>query len=307
MTKQDKTTDTSDNDRERNDPDIVDDRAGQTDPADSDLTDGDLTDGDPTDTADDAADAPAGDVDAEEAPRPRTKAARVRSDRRASTSADADKAVGEKAGAVDTPSSAAGRGRQISLTVTTGGLLKTLGVLVVVAALVGVALLGWGYHRQSEELAAFDASKSASEQFVTKLVGAMTKDGVADMKNELGPLSTGDFRKHLEQQQSDTAQAVTQLNLQDAESAVKSVSVERFDADSARTSVLVEVSGKSALAPEGGKSLMLLWLDLSNQDGQWLVSQVSGAQAGIGPEQGGQTGGQPTAPAPAAPAPAPAG
>lgn len=294
MTKQDNTNDDSDTTAEGREPDIADETG----------TDGRAS---APDTAEGVESAPGADAPA---PRPRTKAARTKADRRASSPAD------DPADDTDTPAparaSTAARGKQISLTFTTAGLVKTLGALVVVAAVVGVALLGWGYHQQGQKLSAFDDSKVASEQFVTKLVGTMTKDGVGDMKELLGPLSTGEFRKHLEQQQSDTAAAVTQLNLQDAESTVKSVSVESFDTTTARTSVLMEVSGKSALAPDGGKSLMLLWLDLRKEDGQWLVSQLSGAQAGIGPEQGGQNPGQapaqPTAPAapanPAAPAPA---
>ncbi|MAU81119.1 hypothetical protein ACIGKQ_00620 [Gordonia sp. NPDC062954] len=249
-------------------------------------------------------------------PRPRTKSARNRAAGTGLSAADsgaADRGTADS-GTADTGGPSAdsrdssdavpgptSQPRQISLTFTTAGLAKVLAVVVVIAAVMGVALLGWGYYQERQRLDAFDGSKAASEEFVTKLVSTMTKDGVGNMKELLGPLSTGEFRQHLEQQQSDTAQAVEQLNLQDAQSAVKSVSVETFDTDSARTAVLMEVSGKSAIAPEGGKSLMLLWLDLRHEDGRWLVSELSGAQAGIGEEQGGANGAQP---APAAPAPA---
>lgn len=242
--------------------------------------------------------------------RPRTKSARNRAAGTGSSAADSG--AGDS-GAADTgadgrDSTDAAPGPtsqpwQISLTFTTAGLAKVLAVVIVIAVVVGVALLGWGYYQERQRLDAFDGSKAASEEFVTKLVSTMTKDGVGSMKELLGPLSTGDFKQHLEQQQSDTAQAVEQLNLQDAQSAVKSVSVEAFDTDSARTAVLMEVSGKSAIAPEGGKSLMLLWLDLRHEDGRWLVSELSGAQAGIGEEQGGASGAQPAP----SPAPAPAG
>ncbi|MXP21159.1 hypothetical protein GIY30_07300 [Gordonia sp. HNM0687] len=248
-------------------------------------------------------------------PRPRTKAARNRSAGSGSSdparreSPETDTAPGAAvSGAAVSGSSGqkSSQPRQISLTFTTAGLTKVLAAVVAIAAVVGVALLGWGYYQERQRLDAFDASKAASEEFVTKLVGTMTKDGVGSMKELLGPLSTGEFREHLEQQQSDTAEAVEQLNLQDAQSTVKSVSVETFDTDSARTAVLMEVSGKSAIAPEGGKSLMLLWLDLREEDGRWLVSELSGAQAGIGEEQGGANG-TPQEPAAPAPSPAPGG
>ncbi|MDY6811124.1 MAG: hypothetical protein SW127_19275 [Actinomycetota bacterium] len=281
----------------------------------------------PTDDSENATEATSADADTDTGdagvpatpPRPRTKAARNRSAGSASSdSADGDKPDGDKPDGDnpdgDTPDTTASRSsgrassqpRQISLTISTAGLAKMIAAVLVVAVVVGVALLGWGYYQQRQRLDAFDASKAASEEFVTKLVGTMTKDGVGSMKELLGPLSTGQFREHLEQQQSDTAEAVDQLNLQDAQSAVKSVSVETFDADSARTAVLMEVSGKSAIAPEGGKSLMLLWLDLREEDGRWLVSELSGAQAGIGEEQGGANAPQPSPQAPA-PSPAPAG
>lgn len=283
----------------------------------------------PTDDSENATEATSADADTDTdtgdagvpatPPRPRTKAARNRSAGSASSdSADGDKPDGDKPDGDnpdgDTPDTTASRSsgrassqpRQISLTISTAGLAKMIAAVMVVAVVVGVALLGWGYYQQRQRLDAFDASKAASEEFVTKLVGTMTKDGVGSMKELLGPLSTGQFREHLEQQQSDTAEAVDQLNLQDAQSAVKSVSVETFDADSARTAVLMEVSGKSAIAPEGGKSLMLLWLDLREEDGRWLVSELSGAQAGIGEEQGGANAPQPSPQAPA-PSPAPAG
>ncbi|MEE4023140.1 hypothetical protein V1Y59_08635 [Gordonia sp. PKS22-38] len=242
---------------------------------------------------------------AEATPRPRTKAARKSggSSARPSTDRERDETTAQTDEPGKIPSS---EPRQFSLTFTSAGLAKVAAAIIAIVAVVGVALLGWGYYQERQRLDAFDGSKAASEEFVTKLVSTMTKDGVGSMKELLGPLSTGEFRQHLEQQQSDTAEAVEQLNLQDAESAVKSVSVETFDTDTARTAVLMEVSGTSTLAPDGGQSLMLMWLDLRKEDGQWLVSELSGAQAGIGPEQGG--GATPPAPEPQpAPAPAPAG
>ncbi|NED59802.1 hypothetical protein G3I15_02555, partial [Streptomyces sp. SID10244] len=71
-----------------------------------------------------------------------------------------------------------------------------------IAVVVGVVLLGWGYYHQRQELAAFDDSKAASEEFSVKLVSTMNTDNIGNMKELLGPLSTGEFRQHLEQQQS---------------------------------------------------------------------------------------------------------
>ena len=62
---------------------------------------------------------------------------------------------------------------------------------------------------------------------------------------------------------------------------------------------------------------MLVWLDLVKEDGSWKVSKLSGAQAGLGQQQGtngpaadtqgGSQSPAPATPSPAAPAPAPGG
>ncbi|MFW0787121.1 hypothetical protein AAFP35_21700 [Gordonia sp. CPCC 206044] len=242
---------------------------------------------------------------AREARKPQTKSARTSAARRArqTTSGTADGAAQESAGADDEPAAGTSRGREISLTFTTGGLAKVLAAVLAIAVVVGVVVLGWGYYDQRARLAAFDDSKAASQEFSIKLVSTMNTDNVGSMKELLGPLSTGEFRKHLEQEQSDGQKAVKELDVK-ATPTVKSVSVENFDSETAKTSVLMEVTGTSTLAPKGGKELMLIWLNLRNVDGKWLVEKLDGAQAGIGEPQGQQ--GQQNQSAPA-PAPAPAG
>ncbi|MGC4959887.1 hypothetical protein [Gordonia sp. DT101] len=273
------------------------------------------TDPTPRDDADLDADgkvADSADEPAPKVPRPQTKSART-AGRRSGTAASVTTASVTTAAdaAADPERPKSSGGREISLTFTTRGLVKVLATVVVIAVVVGVVLLGWGYYHQRQELAAFDDSKAASEEFSVKLVSTMNTDNIGNMKELLGPLSTGEFRQHLEQQQSDGTKAVKDLNVK-ATPTVKSVSVTSFDTDSAKTSVLMEVSGTSTLAPSGGKELMLIWLDLHKEDGKWLVAKLDGAQAGIGAPQGEQNqSGQPAAPAtpqaPAPQAPAPAG
>lgn len=254
---------------------------------------------------------------------PRTKSARAAA-RRSSAAADgtpqetaAQKTEGGAAGDAAEPEKKERKGsRQVSVTISTAGILKVLAGIVVVALIVGVGLLGWGYYRDQQKLAAFDDAKSASSVFTVKLVSTMNSDAVGDMKTLLGPLSTGEFRQNLEREQTDGSKALRDLNVK-ATPTVKSVSVESFDADRASTAVLVEVSGTSTIAPSGGKELMLVWLNLVKEDGSWKVSKLSGAQAGLGQQQGAsgpaadtQGGSQspaPAAPSPAAPAPAPGG
>lgn len=268
------------------------------------------------------ADAAASD-DVTERQAPRTKSARAAA-RRSSAAADgtpqetaAQKAEGSAAGDAAEPEKKERKGsRQVSVTISTAGILKVLAGIVVVALIVGAGLLGWGYYRDQQKLAAFDDAKSASSVFTVKLVSTMNSDAVGDMKTLLGPLSTGEFRQNLEREQTDGSKALRDLNVK-ATPTVKSVSVESFDADRASTAVLVEVSGTSTIAPSGGKELMLVWLNLVKEDGSWKVSKLSGAQAGLGQQQGAsgpaadtQGGSQspaPAAPSPAAPAPAPGG
>ncbi|MGV9859118.1 hypothetical protein ACWDTD_10755 [Gordonia sp. NPDC003425] len=248
---------------------------------------------------------------------PRTKAARKASTRRAAGQKDSaqpiadatDDAVTDSSGEAvtdpDTPQKTS-RGREISFTINSATVGRVVVALLVVAALAGAGILGWAYHRDQQRLAAFDDAKTASSEFTLKLVSTMNSANVGDMKSLLGPLSTGEFAKNLDREQNDGAKVIRDLNVK-ATPTIKSVSVESFDATRASTSVLVEVSGTSSIAPSGGKELMLVWLDLANEDGTWKVAKLSGAQAGIGDRQGGDAGGQNPAPTPTpAPAPAPA-
>ncbi|MGV9479113.1 hypothetical protein [Gordonia aichiensis] len=314
------------------------DNTSAADNPDATTTDATTTDATTTETAEvgnSATDASAEVEDGQGlAPAPEQKAPRTKSARAAARQSGAARSGGGDGGAEvaegttgadeasGTPSAQQRRGsREVSVTISAAGLLKILAGVVVVALIVGVALLGWGYYRDQQKLSAFDDAKSASSVFTVKLVSTMNSDAVGDMKTLLGPLSTGEFRKNLEREQTDGSKALRDLNVK-ATPTVKSVSVESFDTDRASTAVLVEVTGTSTIAPSGGKELMLVWLDLVKEDGSWKVSKLSGAQAGLGQQQG--TGGpaadtqggsespapaapSPAAPSPAAPTPAPGG
>ncbi|GAA1482937.1 hypothetical protein GCM10009624_33770 [Gordonia sinesedis] len=242
-------------------------------------------------------------------PAPRTKSERAAAKRSAATDTDTDTKADTDADtdtdSAKTPSAGPKPtgGRQISVTISARSVLRTVAALIVVAALVGVGILGWRYYAERQKLDAFADSKAASSAFAQKLVPLMNADSVGTMKDVLGPLSTGEFRDRLARESDDTQKAVRDLNIKGATPTIKSVSVQSFDTDSASTAVLVEVTGQSSIAPSGGKDLMLVWLELNKQDGKWLVSKLSGAQAGLGPQQG---GGAEPAPAPSPPAPAPA-
>ncbi|MGV9710155.1 hypothetical protein ACWDTI_05775 [Gordonia sp. NPDC003424] len=297
MTEQDKTNDTVD----------IPDTADTVDsPATGDANTGDANTGDATTE-------PAA---TEKVTRPRTKSARTasRSAATASDTGDGDTAdaAGDETSAgpvASAPASAKPAGRQLSVTVTSRGLVRVLVALIAVAAVVGVCLLGWGYHQQREKLAAFDDSKAASANFALKMVSSFNTDQVGDMKEVLGPLTTGEFHDRLAKEQTDSTKALQDLDVK-ATPTVKSVGVEHFDTDSARTNVLVSVTGSSKLSPSGGQQMTLLWLDLRKVDGKWLVSSVDGAQADVGQsasdaKQQAQQQQQQT-PAPA-PSPAPGG
>lgn len=207
-------------------------------------------------------------------------------------------------------------GRQISFTVTGRGLLRALAAVVGVALVVGIAWLGWSHHQQSGRLAAFDETKSASEKFVQTLVTTLNTDNAGNSKELLGPLSTGDLRKRLEQDRAATEQNVQSLKIE-ATSTIKSSSVQDFTTETAHTVVMAEVRGTSTNVPNGATNLMIFLLELRKVDGQWLVATVDGppgsASGAVDPSQSlPGTGGAPSAapgqpaPVPATPAPAPA-
>lgn len=204
--------------------------------------------------------------------------------------------------------------REISFTVTGGGIKKVLAAVVAVALVALVAFLGWRAYDLQREADAFADSKTASADFVTKLVTTLNAANAGNSKELLGPLSTGELRTRLEQERADTEANVESLNIE-VSSTISVVAVETVDADSAQTVVMAEVTGRSVKLPNGGTSLMVFRLDLSKEDGKWLVSKVDGPPGSpsgqIDPSQslpgaGGAPAPQPS-PQPAAPAPAPAG
>lgn len=163
----------------------------------------------------------------------------------------------------------------MSFTVTGGGLLKALAVLVALALVVACAVLGIVTSKQNDRLDAFDESKAASEEFVVALISTLNTSNAGNMKEILGPLSTGALRGRLEQETTQTEDQVSELQIT-ASADIASTSVEYFDGQSARTTVMAQVTGRSATAPQGGTNLMIFLLDLNKEDGQWLVSAFNG-------------------------------
>ncbi|TYQ10168.1 UNVERIFIED_ORG: Mce-associated membrane protein [Gordonia westfalica J30] len=206
------------------------------------------------------------------------------------------------------PQPAAGK-KEFSLTVTASGIKRALGALVVIALIAAVGFLGWRTYTLQSEADAFADAKTASADFVTKLVTTLNAENAGNSKELLGPLSTGELRKRLEQERADTEQNVEALKIE-VSSKISVVAVETVDKDSAKTVVMAEVTGRSVKLPTGGTSLMVFRLDLSKEDGQWLVSKVDGPPGSpsgqIDPSQSLPGAGGAPAPQPS-PAPAPAG
>ncbi|MDF3280190.1 hypothetical protein [Gordonia sp. N1V] len=270
-------------------------------------------------------------------PVPRTKSARSGSSRHPDPEdADADRADAASSGEPTASAAAAGGrasargtsvrdssaaatpargGKQISITLSARALWRSLVALVVVAAIVGVAVLGWFFYRDQQRLNAFDDAKSASAIFAEKLTSSMNADTVANMKDIVGPLTTGEYRKHLESQLGDTTKAIQSINVKNTKIDVQKVSVIDFGPDHASTMAVVQVTGTSTLAPQGGTSLFMYSLKLDKVDGKWLVSDLDAMQAGLSDAGeagagGGSTpnAGQASTPVPTpAPAPAPGG
>lgn len=201
--------------------------------------------------------------------------------------------------------------RQISITFSARALWRLLVGVVVVAALVGVGSLGWLYYNDQQRLTAFDEAKDASAIFAQKLTSSMNADSVANMKDIVGPLTTGEYRKHLEAQLGDTTKAIQSINVKNTKIDVQKVSVSNFDTDHATTMVVVQVTGTSTLAPQGGTSLFMYTLTLDRVNGAWLVSNLDAMQAGVSGDGSGGSGVSqqaPNAETPAqTPAPAPGG
>lgn len=208
------------------------------------------------------------------------------------------------------PRPSAGK-KEFSLTVTASGIKRALGALVVVALIAAVGFLGWRTYTLQSEATAFADAKTASAEFVTKLVTTLNADNAGNSKELLGPLSTGELRKRLEQERADTEQNVEALKIE-VSSKISVVAVETVEADSAKTVVMAEVTGRSVKLPTGGTSLMVFRLDLDKEDGKWLVSKVDGPPGSpsgqIDPSQSLPGAGGAPAPQPSpAPAPNPGG
>lgn len=199
--------------------------------------------------------------------------------------------------------------KEFSLTVTASGIKRALGVFVVIALIAAVGFLGWRTYTLQSEATAFADAKTASADFVTKLVTTLNADNAGNSKELLGPLSTGELRKRLEQERADTEQNVEALKIE-VSSKISVVAVETVETDSAKTVVMAEVTGRSVKLPTGGTSLMVFRLDLAKEDGKWLVSKVDGPPGSpsgqIDPSQSLPGAGGAPAPQPS-PAPAPAG
>ncbi|MFT4124777.1 MAG: hypothetical protein QM662_00910 [Gordonia sp. (in: high G+C Gram-positive bacteria)] len=217
-------------------------------------------------------------------PVPRSKSARKRSAAQPAAGSGGEQAdesdepvtVAESPKPAAAPRAVAGkRSREISITLSLRSVLRALGALAVIAVLVGVGVLGWAYHRDQQRLAAFDDAKSVSEEFVTRLVTTINPGNADKYKEILGPLSTGDLRQRLEQDRADTERNTEALAIA-ATSKILSSSVTSVDRDSATTTVMAEVTGRSAQVPAGETRLMIFVLDLRNVDGSWLVAEFSG-------------------------------
>ncbi|GAC55477.1 MULTISPECIES: hypothetical protein [Gordonia] len=209
------------------------------------------------------------------------------------------------------PGPAAAGKKEFSLTVTASGIKRAFGALAIVALIVAGVFLGWRTYTLQSEANAFADAKTASADFVTKLVTTLNADNAGNSKELLGPLSTGELRQRLEQERADTEQNVESLKIE-VSSKISVVAVETVDTDTAKTVVMAEVTGRSVKLPSGGTSLMVFRLDLSKEDGTWLVSKVDGPPGSpsgqIDPSQSLPGAGGAPAPAPSpAPAPAPAG
>jgi Mce-associated membrane protein len=206
--------------------------------------------------------------------------------------------------------------REFSFTVTGNGIKKLLAAVLAIALVALVGFLGWRAYDLQREADAFADSKTASADFVTKLVTTLNAANAGNSKELLGPLSTGELRDRLEQERADTEANVESLNIE-VSSTISVVAVEAMTADTAKTVVMAEVTGRSSKLPNGGTSLMVFRLDLSKEDGKWLVSKVDGPPGSpsgqIDPSQSLPGGGAPAPQQPQAPqqapqpAPAPAG
>ncbi|MCK0440922.1 hypothetical protein MUG78_16045 [Gordonia alkaliphila] len=192
---------------------------------------------------------------------------------------------------------AASGGREFTISARA---LRAAGLaLVAVAAVVAIAVLSWQVTAKSRTLSAFDDSKSAASSFVTTYFESMMAAGTTPekIKAVVVPLTTGEARERVEADAGSTVQFFDEGKFSNLKVEVNSATVESFTDTSATTVVAATLTGTSPTLPAGGQQVVLLQLDLTKQDGKWLVGRMI-VQPGIS-----ESSGQP-APAPA-PAPAP--
>lgn len=196
-------------------------------------------------------------------------------------------------------------------TVSSRTLVRVLVALVAIVAVVAIGLLSWQVVAKSRTLGAFDEAKSASSSFLTTYFETMmaTDSSPERIKDKITPLTTGEARDRVEADAKANAQWRKDAKISNFSVDVNATMVEKFTDSSATTIVAVTITATSAAAPAGGQQVVLLQLDLTKQDGTWLVSKMIplpgvSSQEGSGPV--GTNPGTTVPPTEGAPAPAPA-
>ncbi|MFT3662067.1 MAG: hypothetical protein QM809_11885 [Gordonia sp. (in: high G+C Gram-positive bacteria)] len=205
----------------------------------------------------------------------------------------AKKPAAAKASAEKDDSASAAK-RSGEFTVTTAMLVRAGVALLAVAAVVVVGLLSWQYFAKSRQLSAFEESKSASSHYVKTYFETMMKPGASEkeIKDVMLPLSTGEARERLDQEAKSSVELVKQAKMANVKVDIGIVTVESFSSSKATTVLTGELEGTSAVAPEGGKDMLLFELHLEKKDGEWLVGQMTPVQ-GVSAATSGQQSGSP--------------
>ncbi|WP_290851427.1 hypothetical protein [Gordonia sp. (in: high G+C Gram-positive bacteria)] len=197
---------------------------------------------------------------------------------------------------------------QVTIPVRT---LKLIGGAVVALLVVGAfAFGGWQLYQNNQRLNAFDDSKAAAAHFVTTYFDAMGGPNASaeSLREAVGPLTTGQFKERLSSDAVVSTDFMKQNKVENMKTTVTSSMVESFDADEATVVLGVDVTGTSAASAGGGRNAILLQIEMTKVDGDWLVSSIgAGPGVTVGAQQGEQTApvpGETPAPAPE-PAPAP--
>ncbi|GAA4679227.1 hypothetical protein [Gordonia humi] len=155
--------------------------------------------------------------------------------------------------------------------------IKRAVVGIVAVAVIAVAcVFGWKWYDTEQELAAFDDAKTAASHYVTEYFTVLMKEGSTadELREAVGPLSTGDQKKQIESSAPDAVQFRDTQKLSNVQTKVNTAMVESFSTEHAVTVVGFEFTGTSATAPGGGKFVSLMQLTLDKVDGQWLVSRL---------------------------------